>query len=547
MSRSFSEMSDFADEQQSASKRSAGTGSTSSSETVLRLLAEKSTSTELFGLESISPVRSWDYSLPTLTRSGRFTERKPWNEDCHFTEAILKCCPILQHVSLDNLALVGGAVTCYTLRGLIPADFDFFVIADEEGLDDKALENFGRKRAEKFIIELYQHMTDKNAELKALEAKTRLTQPSFTLEDSLVFDMNAFKVERRHNVFTILLEVPPSNLQLDSYDRRSKQHVRIQISCKAFRSLAHRLQETDIDATAAAYYQGRVLFSEIAKFSIENVAVIVDVTRMTSVDRLVTYFDRGFDIIVPHFDISKVRTWNFKFGLNEVIDLPRMNVFISSVDGNKLNTTDLQPTSNTVSSAGVDEVEMPDSEFADYCRANRKRQRRSYDDWNVGSKIHHNILQLINNRLDAFIYYGQSTLYRDAFAAKPFLTERMIVNSYETVRKNLLNGNALNFDCLKNGYFTCYTPPQIAQKLLGDYLQRAAASSDASNKASVFFGAPLDSHIEKVLDDLVRDQVVHTKQLVRELDALVAAYQPPAKQTVVPSVESWYGSYYRAL
>lgn len=544
------------------------------------MLAEKPTSTQLHGLDSISPVRSWDYSLPTLTRSGRFTERQPWNEDDLFADALFKRFPLLKEVSLVNLALVGGAVTSI-LMGQEPADLDFFVIADDESKDEAALAAFGRERAERFIAELYEFMKKKNADMQALEIEKQLTDPEFHLPRDTLFEMDSFRVQRRHNVFTIYLTVP-SNGQFSGASRSSRRSrfsceerhsssMKIQITCMAFKSLVQRLQLTDIDATAVGFYDGHVSFSTLAKFSFESLAIVVDVTKMIPiyVDRLIKYFERGFDLILPHLDLSKVRQTNFKFGLNEVIDLPFVNIFISSIIGRKVVTTRLEAAepkkdeAKEAAASGGDEADVEedessdgygDSAMDDYSRASRhtsvpRHLRAKYgmpDEWSVGVKIHHNIKRLIHNQLDAFLYYGEGTLYRNAFAAVPQLTERMIVNSYETVRNGIIASGAKSIDFTKMSYFTCRSPAQIAQSLLTDYFQRAAALKSGKH-ADVFFGDAMSTHIGRELDVLVGEQVAHTKQLVRELEQRLAAYQPPAKRTQLCTLPVWYGTYYRAL
>jgi hypothetical protein len=220
-------------------------------------------------------------------------------------------------------------------------DFDFFVIADDESLDATALAAFGRERAERFITDLYEFMKRKNAELRALEADKQLSNPEFRLPRDTLFNLDSFQVERRHNVFTALIDVPRYGQFSDSSRISSRYSssgiMKIQITCKAFTSLAQRLQVTDIDATAVGFYQGRVSFSTLAKFSFENLAVVVDVQKMgvQYVVRLIKYFERGFDVIMPNLDLAKVRQTNFKFGLFEVVDLPYLNVFVTGIEGAK--------------------------------------------------------------------------------------------------------------------------------------------------------------------------------------------------------------------
>jgi hypothetical protein len=504
-----------------------------SAATVMRLLSEKTTSTQLFGLDAISPVRSWNYTLPTLTQSN-FADRKPWNEDCHFKDALHDRCPILKTVSLRNLALVGGAPACILL-GIAPADYNFFVIVDDEDADEEWV---GRQRAEEFIDDIYTFMKRANAAIMS----------GYLPNKDKLYGIDSFKVQRHHDVFTVFVSCPATANGLYA----SRSVAKIQIYCKAFKSTTHCLQMTDIGATAVAYYDGVVVFSEIGKFSIENMAIIVDLERQHSsfVGRLIKYFDRGFDIIMPHLNIAKVRVGNFRFGLSEVLDLPHLHAHITGIKDNKLLTTEIKAPQDQPPSQPVQGNTKPTKiqcldYFADYNRANfgsKSMASTSLSDWNVGAKIHHNILQLINGSFGSFVFYGEGALYRDAFAATPLLTERMILNSYETVRRDVYADQSVDF--AKMQFFTCHSAAQIAEMLFTNYFQRAAAAGNGAQRNNVF-GKPMQVHIAAVLDQLVEQQVAHTKHLVLNLAALMSAYQAPVKSHASLSLESWYGPYFQ--
>lgn len=43
--------------------------------------------------------------------------------------------------------------------------------------------------------------------------------------------------------------------------------------------------------------------------------------------RLVDYFDKGFDLILPDLDMAALPTRNLEFDTQEVLDLPNMLVY----------------------------------------------------------------------------------------------------------------------------------------------------------------------------------------------------------------------------
>ena len=99
--------------------------------------------------------------------------------------------------------------------------------------------------------------------------------------------------------------------------------IPIQLISSAYGSLNDDLlfKHVDLPCTAVAFYQNKVLFSELWKFCYENLAVVpVKMFKdRDHIDRLIKYFvNKGFDNILSHLDTEKICTHNFQFGMEEI-------------------------------------------------------------------------------------------------------------------------------------------------------------------------------------------------------------------------------------
>ena len=77
--------------------------------------------------------------------------------------------------------------------------------------------------------------------------------------------------------------------------------------------------------------------SSLAKFCVENSCFIVEPCISTAYpERILKYFDKGLDVILPDLDINKVPVKYFKYSLKEVLELPYCNVVLDGKQANKL-------------------------------------------------------------------------------------------------------------------------------------------------------------------------------------------------------------------
>lgn len=466
-------------------------------------------SNKLFKLEDVAPVRLWDYAVPTVVMQGRFTNRVPWTDSASFTDKFFSLYPALKGINMSNLAIAGGAVIDLLLERT-PKDIDIFVITERD-LDPAAASDFAKKRIQTFVREIYDSLEKKNNFLKETEAKKQLTNPNFKIGRGEFVDTNRFAVQRFRNVYTV--KVPNVSVPL-------------QLIATPYPSLNKLFSRVDLQCTAVAYYNNEVLFSELGKFCFENLAVVIDnVYKNTSqIKRLVKYFNKGFDIILPELDTSKIRTHNFKFDLSEMLDLPFVDIIIQGLHGNKVEATSLSPSKRCAEEDGEDE---PQAMYP------------SSQPTSGGIGIHKNISSLIHDRWQDFVYEGQGPSYKNAFLDRPLLTERMILNTYKTVEAKVYTKGALKLNSLEK-FFTIKKLSTIVNELLLDYIRE-----NEGNKDVALLGPKFERHIEERIKQLVKEQIEVTKDKLMQLQK--TEVEPPKDciedRVTASNKAEWYGDY----
>jgi len=468
----------------------------------------------LHKLDAIAPVRLWDYAVPTVIRPGRFTNRVPWTESANFQDKFFTDYPVLKDINFDNLAIAGGAVIDLLLERS-PKDIDIFVITESK-MEPHEAANFAKKRIEKFVREIYESLEKKNTFLKETEAKKKLTNPNFRIARNEFVDTNKFSVQRFRNVYTV--QIPSLSVPL-------------QLIATPYEDLHHLFGHVDLQCTAVAYYKNEVQFSELGKFSFENLAVPLDKTfkDISQIKRLVKYFDKGFDIILPDLDISKIRTNNFKFELSEMLDLPYLNIQVSDAHSNKVEAVSLTPSKLCQEEADNDEES--------------KAMYPEKGGPTGGIGIHKNISNLLHGKLQDFVYEGQGPSYKNAFLERPLLTERMIINTFKTVEQKVYTKGALKLNSLEK-FFTVKKLSEILDDLIVKYVK----NQEASGSLGSILGPKFQRHLEEQIKELVKKQIEETKAKLMELQKSEIPLPIDAieNRLISATPAEWYGEYFKA-
>ena len=84
------------------------------------------------------------------------------------------------------------------------------------------------------------------------------------------------------------------------------------------------------------------MFSEQAKQSIEDLAFTVQPSNiMKNCARVVKYFNKGFDVILPDLDVLAVPTRHLNLDSIEILDLPFLRMKVTDIKGNKIHVSSI--------------------------------------------------------------------------------------------------------------------------------------------------------------------------------------------------------------
>merc|ERR1719399_2317242 len=88
---------------------------------------------------------------------------------------------------------------------------------------------------------------------------------------------------------------------------------------------------------------------ERAKWALESLAFEIDACDKTEryPHRVKRYFEKGFDLILPDLDVSKLHRRNLDFGLTEALDMPYIRALYTGIRGNKIETSSIELTNLT--------------------------------------------------------------------------------------------------------------------------------------------------------------------------------------------------------
>ena len=142
-----------------------------------------------------------------------------------------------------------------------------------------------------------------------------------------------------------------------------------------------------------------------------------------------------------------------------------------------------------------------------------------------------------------FILEGEGSQYKNAFLEKPNLTERMIINSYNTVRKKLISVKSFDLNVLEE-YFTIKPVSVILNELILDYVK-----DQETNQAIKVFGKEYNKNLKAKVKNLIQDQIDFTKQkLINIIDpGFKIPKETVSNRSIPTTLVEWYGQYYKEL
>lgn len=456
---------------------------------------------EYYNLYDIPSERSWNYDKPTFVESGRkFTYRHAWLEATTMRDKLIQIAPLFDEISLDGLALFGGSVIDLML-GRSPSDFDLVFFHEgtpaEQGV---ALRN----RVEEFVAEVICHA-------KSYREESRRRRESGEKGDrKKPVNIEDIIVTRRYDTYNIVL---PNNEFCDKV-----------IQIKHSPNLHSLMESIDLDCCAVAYFKDEIYMPLRAKVSLESLTIPINPkdSSRNHLSRLIKYYNKGFDIILPDLDVAKLDQRNLPFGEAEVLDLPFINAVYDEVTGNKISLRRI-----SLSDKCVEEQRLP-SGLAGYC---------SHKSTSVGSMVRQNIRSLVHGDYDELVTIGQGEKFRDVFRTEAIITDRMLINCYSSIKYGIFKNGAIKLGDLESNY-PCRKIENMMKELLVDY----AAQRTDEKCDEIFATKDFSEHVKKYLEELTKEQIEVAKKMKAEYKGSLDL-KNRAELDLSCTAEEWYGVY----
>ena len=129
---------------------------------------------------------------------------------------------------------------------------------------------------------------------------------------------------------------------MHSIEKPRKNILHIFLESRLYKTASEILHGFDLGSSAVGYDGDNIYFTTLGKFCHEFSCNIIDTTRRSTTyeQRLAKYFNRGFNIVLPKFDITKLRTIYFKYDKSEICELPYFTFGYDAIIGNKITVDD---------------------------------------------------------------------------------------------------------------------------------------------------------------------------------------------------------------
>eukprot|EP00923_Selenidium_pygospionis_P032473 GHVN01057264.1.p1 GENE.GHVN01057264.1~~GHVN01057264.1.p1 ORF type:complete len:548 (+),score=87.99 GHVN01057264.1:69-1712(+) len=275
---------------------------------------------DLFKFDQIQLNKEWDASLPTFVHEISYHKlRQNRSTLASFKSSLFNDFPELKKLNFENVLIAGGCVGHYMhQKHRYRGDVDIFIYGLTPAQADIRVCNLVKDlvKAKKDLME------------EAAQAQQALQDP-----------MNAVKNMNKTN--------PNKTSSFQVKLIRNKNGVSVylgiqlfQIIFRLYTSPSEILHGFDIGSSAVGFDGDDLYFTSLARFAYEYMCNIIDTTRRSTTyeRRLEKYWGRGFDLILPNLDMSKIRDEYLKFpGQTEMVVLPHFPVSYSQTQGNQIN------------------------------------------------------------------------------------------------------------------------------------------------------------------------------------------------------------------
>ena len=429
---------------------------------------EMSTSTTtipLFTLGDIGTTRSWDYSEATLVSPGRYTARTPMTTEA-FRKTFFTLFPALSSMNWANVAVRGGAVVDILL-GRTPADVDLFI--------------YGLDSPEAFIAR-----ANEVIDFLLKTERSRVQAANEASEEARV----KFKKDHGYDGMTYT----PAEIDVKGVRRgpvvsifTRSVSVPVQIVLTSYGSLEDVANGADMAVCGASFNGTDVFVTAAGKYGLENLTIVVPDGQFPLAYRLEKYFDKGFDIVLPGLDVSKMPARLLRLGLVEAIETPCMTVSYSSISKNKISLSAFLNVHKEIKELrDVNVAGGPGGERTGYEDSSAPRASSYMQGVDTRSVLFKNIEKLAEASVATdggepsidFSVYAEGDFISQVMSPWPGLTPRQVENTYGSVFASVWSGGNLDFNT-----FTTFVKTTTMKKVLLDVANSDEALSAAAATA----------------------------------------------------------------
>ena len=333
-----------------------------------------------------------------------------------------------------NVAVRGGAVVDILL-GRTPTDVDLFLY----GLD--TAEAFVGRANE--VIDFL--LKTERSRVQAANVASEETRVKFKKDhgyDGMVYtpaeiDIKGVRRGPVVSIFTKAVSVP------------------VQIVLTSYSSLEDVVSGADMDVCGASFNGTEVFVTAAGKYGLENLTIVVPDGQFPLAYRLEKYFNKGFDIVLPGLDVSKLPTRLLKLGLIEAVETPCWTLSYSSVSKNKISVAGFLDVHKEIKEMRVVTVPGgPGGDRGGYEGSSARREESSYmEGVDTRSVLFKNIEKLAeasvitgDNELEIdFSVYAEGDFISQCLLPWPNLTPRQVENTFSSVSASIFSGGLLNF------------------------------------------------------------------------------------------------------
>ncbi len=448
---------------------------------------------DLFTLEQLGTSTGWTNELPTLkSRTSKDIQFIKTSEE--FKKQLERSYPIFYGLDYSNLLLAGGCVSSLLLKEKSD-DIDLFIY----GLNEAE----ANERVNKLIINLYNNIDKLKVGWLTKDRKKEKPNP---VEDHKGNE-HLYK-EYADNTNTIVVYNGNTlTIHINNY--------KIQVILRLYNTMSEILHGFDLGSSAVGFDGSKVYFTTLSKYCYNNMINIYDGTRRSTTYeyRLKKYCNRGFSIVMPEFDISKLKTDYFKYGLSEVCEMPYLTFSYSSISDNVVSVDGFHGTDLTISDYSF----LP----GEYCP-------NLYD----STFYRINLVHLLNNSPEKYSYRNKvyETLKKEKGQWKLTFDKLIFPFSYaELTFDNIhreLKGGKINLKTLNNYYKLVPRNEILTNFTKENYLKELHDKHIA--------------YIKKTLGEQ-KDVIVKWNKL-NPMTQLTSSFNP-----IIEENSKWYGKYYKKM